>query len=443
MKIDLLSELTRLNKEKKQSEKLALIEKGKQTKIENESSKFNKLICCLLQMNNTFWDRHILIDNDVLKTLKTPEEKVLYILTWLIAIKKELWVQILRDFREIDNLSFVAIARELEEYTKAMSVDWYAEFNPKTIQNIIKWKWINLSLDYNSLREKLLKTELVPEQEIDKNTKEKEWDNIKKRKKANFQIDNTPKDEIDIFSVSIEKSLLKEIDINYNLDNLDLSKISYTRNWIKSYEELKQKINKLEPRIKVRYKVMINRFENIKYIIKWQDPIKYIAYLYYKKELSIGWIHNELSSLWINWPADTLEKNFRDLFLWKKRSDKEAANVKIRNEKCQKNKKDKTRTNSESIINHLWEWENIFSSEQAIEYLKLTNTNQRVKFILEELGYIQFWKFKKYIIFLNTTFWPHATTKALCMFLEWITSANNFAKINYNKARLYELINDL
>gem|GEM_PF-6968902 len=54
MKIDLLSELTRLNKEKKQSEKLALIEKGKQTKIENESSKFNKLICCLLQMNNTF-----------------------------------------------------------------------------------------------------------------------------------------------------------------------------------------------------------------------------------------------------------------------------------------------------------------------------------------------------------------------------------------------------
>lgn len=104
------------------------------------------------------------------------------------------------------------------------------------------------------------------------------------------------------------------------INNKFILKISLKRiQWIKSKEELFKLIENTPESSK---SVLINRIEKLNNTLKiiypnndYIDPIKFLIYLYYEKQLSMWELSKELEKIWIYWPRSSLENN-KKLFNW-------------------------------------------------------------------------------------------------------------------------------
>lgn len=106
-------------------------------------------------------------------------------------------------------------------------------------------------------------------------------------------------------------------------------------NWVRSYKELKDKINTIyqwssEKQILSFTKWLFDLLDKI-YEKTWEDPVLYLYFLYYweKNKMSVDQITNRLKEFWIDTNSSTLEWNLKTRFWWNlTRFDRQLATIK-------------------------------------------------------------------------------------------------------------------
>lgn len=233
------------------------------------------------------------------------------------------------------------------------------------------------------------------------------------------------------------------LEINEEIEKMDLTKIEWIVWWITTYKDAFVEKNKLH-NSKRTYVKLLDRLTKLKLRINNQDPVKYLIYLYFKKEYSVKDIIQHISKDFkIYWPLSSLEVEMKDFFLWEKRNIKEHSGTKIRREKVSKSqdyKKEETKRKVSLILDLLGNsnYKELNEIEKE-EYNKLRNQTDKTEYLLTKFWFIGNWSFNECILEIVDSFWALATSKAVEIILDDISQNFWLNKIKFWKPRITEI----
>lgn len=232
---------------------------------------------------------------------------------------------------------------------------------------------------------------------------------------------------------------------NYKLYDFNINE--YNIKWLKSLEEFKKYYkSKRTWKLNWKYSWILDKLDNLSNLIKLKysqkiDPIEYLIYLYFWKQISINDISLKLKKIWINYPKSTLHNLYYKTLQLKLRdrleeteSKKNKEYINWKNNSFNKKRLEETSDAISKIIESN-KWINKWFDLNT--YNKLKNKSQKIKYLLNSFSFIKENSDKELYNFIeklhNWGLWTHRITNLLKEIINKYIIENNKLDIKYFK----------
>lgn len=335
------------------------------------------------------------------------------------------------DFPDNVNLDYFFSDTEIEEF------NWFTEDFDKVRYILIKiwfWETWNSILTVKSLVQSMWERDAI-----------KYINNILTTvtKKNDFKKVLITKNDLTLLLKWTKNTKKKANIFDINHENVNFNKISLPSSKIKEWW-----VSNLDEFNKYNKSWIFDRLKKFKEAIWWKDPIKFLIYLYLIKEFRINDIALYLKDkLKLDWPEDTLKKNFRNDFLWIGRDQKENSTtwtvttnrkVKIKLVEIEVKKQ------IEIIIKNCW-WikrETELCDFEREEYVELRSIYKKTQYLLYLYWIIDSKSLDSFILHQIVINYQKAVSAAIKSMVLEITKKNNLPELNFWKSLISKVKKD-